>query len=317
MWVVSDLDLARLVAGAAFLGAAAVMDLRNRRVKDLLWLGMGTLGLALFVADLWIRTVDPVGALDPVVGLVLVPTAVLMYDPLVGPDFRTDRGWQFPPGKIIAYVLAIASATYAVWDLREDPASMAVFLRYLTVPAMMLVFRGMYEVRLFKGGADTKAMIVIAAFVPQYPNLPPFPILALDPRLQDSIGFLFPFSLLVLLNSALLFAVAPIPYLIYNATRGHLKFPMALLGYKIPLKRVPRYVWFMDQIIDGVHVIKYFPAIQQDRAAILAALRREGLKEAWVTPQLPLIVALAIGYVLAFIVGNPLMALFQAFLPVR
>jgi hypothetical protein len=71
----------------------------------------------------------------------------------------------------------------------------------------------------------------------------------------------------------------------------------------------------MDQIIAGEHVVVYFPKKQQDRRAIMQGLRQAGLKEAWVTPQLPFMVALAIGYVLAFIVGNPLMALLQMTLP--
>ena len=307
----SDLDLVRLLAGAVFLGAAAVTDLRTRRVSNRLWIAMGTLGLVVFGVDLWLQ------GIDPVVGLVLVPTAVLMYDPLIGPDFRTEEGWRFPAGSIAAYALAVLATGFAVWDLQGDPISWGEFLRYFTVPVMMLVFRGMYEVHLFKGGADAKAMIVIAAFVPQYPQLQGFPLLTVDPRLQGFLGVLFPFSFLVLLNVALVFGIAPIFYLVFNATRKHLEFPMALVGYKVPLDRVPRYVWFMDQIIDGEHVIVYFPKMHQDRAAIMLALRKEGLKEAWVTPQLPLMVALSIGYVIAFIVGNPVMALLQALLPMR
>ena len=305
----SEFDLVRLAAGVAFLGAAAVTDLRTRTVKDGLWLAMGTVGLLLLGLDL--RT------MDPVIGLVLVPTAVLLYDPLLGQGFRTDEGWRFPPGPIVAYALAIGATGFAIWDLREDPTSFRTFLGDLTVPVMMLVYRGMYEARLFKGGADAKAMIVITALVPQYPALPPLPLLAVDPRLQGFLGLLFPFSLVVLLDAALLFAVAPIGFVIYNAARGHIELPMALLGYKVSLDRVPRYVWFMDQVVKGEHVIVYFPAKSQDRKAILAGLRQEGLKEAWVTPQLPFMVALSIGYVLAFLVGNPLIALLQGVMPLR
>ncbi len=305
----SDLDLLRLVAGAAFLGAAAVSDWRTRIVKDPLWIAMGTLGLALFALDLWFRSVDPV------IGLVLVPTAVLMYDPLIGQEFRTDDGWRFPLSSIAAYSLAIGATAYAMWDLQGDATAWGTFLGYLTVPVMMLVFRAMYEAHILKGGADAKAMIVIAAFVPQYPELPSLPLLGLNPGLQRALDVLFPFSLLVLLNAALLFAAVPLAFLAYNATRGHVEFPMAFLGYRVPLERVPRYVWFMDQFVEGEHVLVYFPKKRQDRTAIVKALRAAGLKEAWVTPQLPFMIPLALGYVLAFVVGNPLMALFQVALP--
>ncbi|TLZ61199.1 MAG: hypothetical protein E6K16_06305 [Methanobacteriota archaeon] len=307
----SDLDLVRLIAGAALLAVAAVSDWRTRIVKDRLWIAMGTLGLALFATDLWFRRVDPV------VGLVLVPTAVLMYDPLIGQEFWTDEGWRFPPSSIAAYALAIGATAYATWDLQGDADGWETFLGYLTVPVMMLVFRGMYEAHILKGGADAKAMIVIAAFVPQYPELPFLPVLALAPLLQRALGLLFPFSLLVLLNAALLFAAVPLAFLAYNAKRGDVNFPMAFLGYKVPLDRMPRYVWFMDQFVEGEHVLVYFPKKRQDRKAIMKELRAGGLKEAWVTPQLPFMIPLAMGYVLAFVVGNPLMALFQAFLPAR
>jgi hypothetical protein len=272
---------------------------------------MGTLGLALFALDLWFRRVDPV------VGLVLVPTAVLMYDPLIGQEFRTDEGWRFPPSSIAAYALAIGATAYATWDLQGDAGGWGTFLGYLTVPVMMLVFRGMYEAHILKGGADAKAMIVIAAFVPQYPGLPSLPLLALDPRLQRALGLLFPFSLLVLLNAALLFTAVPLAFLAYNAMRGDIEFPMAFLGYKVSLDRAPQYVWFMDQFVEGEHVLVYFPKKQQDRKAIMKELRAAGLKEAWVTPQLPFMIPLAIGYVLAFVVGNPLIALLQGVMPLR
>ena len=305
----SALDLVRLVVGAAFLAAAAASDLRERKVKDGLWIVMATLAIAFFAVDLWSQGVDPA------VGLVLVPAAVLAFDPLVGQSFRTEEGWQFPVGSIVAYLVALGSVAYALVDLQADAAGLSTFLRYLTVPVMMLVFRGMYEIHLLKGGADAKAMIVIAAFVPGYPVLPPLPMIALDPRLQDALQVLFPFSLLVLLDAALLFVAAPIAFLAYNASRGHAKLPMALVGYKVPLDRVPRHAWFMDQILDGEHVLVFFPTKRQDQREIARGLRGAGLKEAWVTPQIPFMVPLTVGYVLAFLVGNPLMGLLQTAMP--
>ena len=313
----SYLDLSRLVLGAAFLGVAAVSDFRTRTVKDRLWIAMGTVGLVLFGVDLYLQSVDPVAGIDPVIGLVLVPAAVLMYDPLIGSEFRTDDGWKFPLGSIGAFAIALGSTAFAVWDVNGDRDATNVLLQYLTVPIMMLVFRGMYEVHLLKGGADAKGMIVLAAFVPQYPALPPFPLFALGANLQDAMRIAFPFSLLILLNAALLLALGPVVLLVYNATRGHAQLPMALVGYKVHLDRVPSYAWFIDQIIDGEHVRVYFPAKRQDRAAITRDLRGAGFREAWVTPQLPFIVPVAVAYVFSFVVGNPLIGLLQALVPGR
>src|SRR2546426_379243 len=255
---------------------------------------MGTIGLVLFGVDVWVRGVDPA------VGLVLVPTAVLMYDPLIGPEFRTEDGWRFPARSIAAYLIALGSTVYAVWDLRGDSTGWGELMRYLTVPVMMLVFRGMYEVHLLKGGADAKGMIVLAAFVPQYPEIPSLPLIGLGSNLQGALQLFFPFCLLVLLNAALRYLLAPLAFVAYSAVPGHLEFPVALFGYKVSLDRVPPYVWFMDRIVDGEHVVVYFPAKRQDRAAILRDLRGAGLRDAWVTPQLPFLVPVAIAYVLSF-----------------
>ncbi len=303
-------DVARLVIGTALLAYAAVSDWRTREVRDRVWIWMGTIGLILFGTDLWL------GGVDPVVGLVLVPTSVLLYDPLLGQEFRTEDGeWRFPPGPIAAFGIAAAATGYAIYDLQGDPAALGTFYRYLTAPVMMLVFRGMYELHLLKGGADTKAMIAIAALVPAYPELPSLPLVSLDPRLQDALGKLFPFSLLVLMNAALFFVVAPLAFLAYNGSRGHLEFPKALLGYKVPLDTVPEHAWFMDQIEEGEHVVVYFPRKRQDREGIAKALRDAGFKEAWVTPQLPFIVAITASFMFSFLVGNVLMGLLQLVLP--
>src|SRR5881409_1055837 len=74
---VAGLDLVRLVVGAAFLGVAAVSDLRERKVKDELWIVMAAAAAGFFAFDLWTQGVRPA------VGLVLVPTVILLFDPLV------------------------------------------------------------------------------------------------------------------------------------------------------------------------------------------------------------------------------------------
>ena len=241
-------DLLRLFVGAALLAYAAVSDWRTREVKDELWAVLGAIALALLALQMWSESVDAR------VALLFVPTAVLLYDPLVGESFRKeDGGWQLP-------------------------------LRTL--------------------GIELSA-----------PAPPPFPLVVLDPRLQDAMAVLFPFSFVVLLNAALLFLVVPVALLIYNAGRGHVKLPHALVGYKVPLDRTPKHAWFMDRIEGGKHVVVYFPTKRQDREAILRDLRTAGFREAWGTPQLPLMVPLAIAYAISFLVGNPLMGLLQLILP--
>ncbi len=293
-------DLARLAVGAAFLAYVAMLDWRTRKVPDKAWIALGAIAMVLTLLDMWSRNEDPA------VGLVLVPIALLLFDPLIGPEFVTEEGaWQIRPAPLAAYVgayvVAIGATAYAWMDLQGEPA-LPTFVAYLAVPVMMLLFRGMFYLHLM-GGADAKGLIVIAALVPLSPVLPPFPLLSLDPRLQAAAA-VFPFSFVVLANGYLLSLIVVVGMLLGNLRHRHLKFPHSLIGVKVPLDRVPMHVWFMDMIRDGKHVTVFYPREKQDRAAIVRDLKAAGFTEAWVTPGIPLLVFLFLGYVAAFLAGN-------------
>ncbi len=306
-------DLARLAIGTVFLGYAAVADWRTRVVRDRVWIGMGTLGLGLFAIDL------ATAGVEPLTYLVLVPTAVLFYGVYGGKEFFTESGeFQFPPVTVAAYLIALVAAVYPIFAFNQagDATGLRTYLTYLGSPVMMVVLLAMYQAHLLKGGADAKGLIAVAALVPVYPALgTPFPLVALGARLTDAMAVVFPFSLLVLLNAALLMVFLPLAFLIVNAAHRHVELPEALVGYKVALDKVPPFVWFMDGIEEGKRVVTYFPRKSQDRKAIAQALRDAGLKEAWVTPQLPFIVPVAVSFVFSFLVGNVLMGLLQLGLP--
>jgi len=123
----------------------------------------------------------------------------------------------------------------------------------------------------------------------------------------------FPFAFVVLVNSALLFLVVPLAFLARNLAAGDAKVPRALFGYRVPVNGVPKYAWLMDRIEDGKPVHTYFPRRAEDREEQLRLLREHGFEKVWVTPQLPFVTAMLVGFVLAVVVGNPLLALFGAF----
>ncbi len=305
-------DLLRLIVGAGFLAYAAVSDWRTREVKDELWAVLGAIALALLALQMWSESVDAR------VALLFVPIAVLLYDPLVGEPFRQeDGGWKLPLRTLAIDLAALAAALYSIATVasEEDPATVRALVLYLTVPVMMLVFRGMYEIRLLRGGADTKAMIVIAALVPLYPALPLFPLIVVDARLQDMLAIWFPFSFVVLADAVLTSLVVELGLFLHNVRYRNVKFPHAFIGYKVRLDKVPSHAWFMDLIRDGKHVVEFHPRERQDREAIGRDLRAAGFTEAWVTPALPMLVFIWIGYMLAFIIGNLLMAPLGALLP--
>ena len=304
--MVLPLDAARLVVGASFLAWAARSDLRTRRVPNRVWVAMGSVGLALFAIEIAVEGLPPAMFLAP------IPAAALFFAVFYGRAFRDESGWHVSGSQVAAYVAA-AGAAIAGWTLLSDsPAEQLQFLAFLSAAAMMLVFRLFYAVRLLRGGADAKALMAIALLVPTYPNLPGLPIVALDPTLEAVTNVAFPFAFLVLLNAALLFVLVPLGLLAYNASRGHGKLPEALFGIQVPVNGVPRFAWLMDRIVDGRHVVYLMPRRGGDREEEIEALRVRGFREVWVTPQLPFVVAIAIGFVVSFVVGNLVLGALQA-----
>src|SRR5439155_1482051 len=95
---------------------------------------------------------------------------------------------------------------------------------------------------------------------PTYPNMSPFPLMTLAPRVATFWRVTFPFSLVVWVDAAVLFLGVPLGLLLLNAARGDLAFPQALLGYRARLDSFPPHAWLMEKIsARGDHVLVLFP----------------------------------------------------------
>jgi len=301
----------RLGVGLAGLAVAAASDLRLRKVSDPLWIVLGSLGLVLLVADLLVTSADLARYAATASG------AFLFYAIFFGaPLFEEDR-FHFRPARIGVFGLALALFLAAA--LRAPglaPAEAAATMELLTMPAMVVVYQVFYQVGLLHGGADAKGLIALTLLVPTYPDTSPFPWIVLDPRVAPTLRVLFPFSLGVLTNAAILFLGLPLGYLLYNAARGDLRVPMAFFGYRADLRKLPEHVWPMERIDDrGEHVLVLFPRRGRDSAKDLERLREAGIERVWVQPKVPFMVPLLGGFVLAIFAGNLLLGLMQAILP--
>jgi len=302
--VVLPLDVARILIGTSFLVWAGASDLRTRRVPDRAWIAMGIFGTVLFAVQIAAEG-DP-----PAMYLVIVPSFALFFSIFYGRELLDEHGWHLAIGHLTAY-LAAGFAAFAGWFLLAGVAGgQARFLAFLSAAGMMLLFRLFYQLRLLRGGADAKALMAVALLVPTYPTIPT--VVPVDPRIAATLNIVFPFSILVLLNAAFLFVFVPLALFAYNASRRHVKVPEGLFGIKVPIGSVPRFAWLMDRIVAGRHVVYLMPRAETDREDDLRALRTAGFREVWVTPQVPFIVAIAIGFVLSFLVGNVLIGIARA-----
>jgi Archaeal Peptidase A24 C-terminus Type II len=307
-----DLDSGvRLGIGAVFLALAAYHDVRTRRVSDKIWIALGSIGLGLVIIELVARNAPlEVYAVPAVV-------ALLFYAIFFGAPLFEDDGFHARPVRLGLFVVAaILFVGSAAWAWQSGGSDAALYGRLVTMPVMILVYEGFYQLGLLHGGADTKGLIALTLLVPAYPDASPFPILSLDPRVRDALQAVFPFSLVVLVNAAVLFVAVPLIYLVWNAGRGDLEFPQALFGSRVPVDRIPKYAWLMERITDtGEHVLVLFPRRSRDPKAEADKLRALGITHVWVQPQVPFMVPLLAGFVLAFFVGNLLLGLLVAVLP--
>ena len=144
------------------------------------------------------------------------------------------------------------------------------------------------------GGADVKALMSLAILVPFEPRIFIFPIW----------GSIMPFTWIILSNSVFIYLVIPISLFFYNLYKRNFEFPNCFLGYKIDLYIArKRFVWPLEKIVDGKRKISYL-SMNKDIEVIYKKFEAEGISNIWVTPKIPFMIPLLIGFIVSFFVGD-------------
>jgi preflagellin peptidase FlaK len=153
------------------------------------------------------------------------------------------------------------------------------------------------------GGADAKALMVIALTFPFYPEFPPFPIL--------NKGFgIFAFS--TLSNSVIAAPFMVIVFAVRNLIREGVsalkEHPMGFLfGYRVEVSNFPKFHNILQAVRDG-KVVNLRRGIDPDDSETgineLEALKEAGCEKIWATPQLPFLIFITAGFILATFMGD-------------
>ena len=167
----------------------------------------------------------------------------------------------------------------------------------------------------FFGAADAKALICIAVLFPALPRFNIFPYHL--PLFDTYIPMVFPFALTVLMNAAVLAIAVPIYLLLRNLhSLGPKEFmgnaAMCFVAYRVNIGglrniRFARLTHTYEET-DG-HLTRRYSLcgipLNNDKVQRLKAYHREGkvTAEVWVTPELPFILFIALGFIASCLLG--------------
>jgi len=289
------LDASRLAVAVAVMVAASYSDWKTRLASDLYWIVMGCIGLGLIACQVVI------GGADIRYLIFLLPLAVVFFDIFWERKGIIEEGVNVAP--LALYLAAVACLVYLAFTFWEE----TLFWQLLDVLFMFGLMILLYQVDVIKGGADAKALIALSLLFPVYPMIGDLPLIPIS---NDLFMLIFPFSLLILFNAAIISLVVPLSLLVYNLARHDIKFPAMLLGYKVTMGEAKKkFVWPMERVENGSLKFVYFPKEDEENEKILSDLAALGMSRIWVTPKIPFLIFLTAGLIISALVGNPILAL--------
>lgn len=173
------------------------------------------------------------------------------------------------------------------------------------IPIMIGLVYLLFQMRLLFGGADAKAIMAIAILLPVQPAINQLPLWGQS---------YMPASWTVFSNSLIIFLSIPLALLIYNIAQRNIKLPHALLGYKMKLDVAKeKFVWPLEKIRDGELRLTIRPK-EFDSEEEFKEFEKLKITEIWVTPKIPFMIPLLLGFICTFIFGDILFAIMNLFI---
>lgn len=284
-------EVIALVGGLAY---GAVADWREREVTDRLWQVLGILGLVLGAV-----TLAPGGSVALALWVLIAAFALEhMFPWSLGTRF--EQYDDLLDLAIYVGVILVVLAAIARFGIGGSAVPAAVIAVLVSVVFARLLF----EAGILYGGADAKAIIIAAVLVPLFPS----PLL-IPTSLVPVLTGLVPFAMNVLIDTALLSLVVPLGIFLLNVSRGEARGWKAFTGYSLPVGELPhRFVWVRNPMFgEGRTEEEAIETSEQDRhrrERIARELTERGVDRTWVTPQIPYLVLIAAGVVVALLLGN-------------
>lgn len=301
--MIADLSIIRFMICFVFLGIAVVSDVKTRRVPNTLWLIMAPVAALVLTFDLYTRGVNWRYY------LIFIPIGFFLVEALVErPPIFSDGnvnfliiGWLKLPVITVVYMLYSIESTMLLWSL-------------ISILVMMSAAFILYYFAIIYGGADAKAVVVLAVLFPFYPEIQGFTHWGSDPAMLEFMEVFFPFTFVILLNAALLTLLLAIYYFVLNLKNVDLAFPEMFFGYRMAIDDIEdSFVWPMEYYENGKRNVKLFPKGISDDA--LESLKEKGRKRVWVSPKIPFLLPMFFGFLISYLIGNPFLYIFEWIIP--
>lgn len=217
-----------------------------------------------------------------------------------------DLRWRRAPDVCWLIVAGIGLVLLAV-DWIATPAFWTIYKATLATAGVVLVMAIVgYVTGLITGGADAKALAALSILAP----------LPLGPSWDLVLASPLPLAVTALTNGLLLALAVPVLLLVWNLVRGDVDGVRTFLGFRTDLDHIRlRVVWPLEFIDDeGHHVVTTTPRGVPRDAFDPDALAEAGRERVWVTPKIPFLVPLWLGFLVAILLGDPFVALLNAVL---
>jgi len=319
--MVADASLAvlgwtRMAILVGCFAGAAHLDNKQRSVPNSYWKVWIKSAILLWLLEIAIRTDDWI--------TYCTMAAVLAYGStsLIGTPTITDlkRGSWIDWAVLLWYGIGMYGIYSGVMEYIpiDDFVSVlsfsenspeGIWLQTILVIPIMFFIKMAWKLRLLHGGADAKALLLVAVLIPSW--------ITFDP--VNGSTFVPPvFALLVW--GGLGFFLLPISLIIHNIVDGNVKtfddITMIWHATRMPLDEITdNFVWLLDEVVispDGEPNIvsslqppKKTPSLQQLNVKI-EELRLMGAEDAWVTKKYPLLSYIFPGTFLLLFFGDPI-----------
>lgn len=206
------------------------------------------------------------------------------------------------------------TAPNTLWLIMGSIGILILIIRYffigiilnqiIIIPIMFAMAIILFRIGIIFGGADAKALMALSVLTPFWPHLGDLPL----------CESLMPFPWVIFSNAVLLFLFIPPALLVFNILHKNMEFPYSLLGYKMKTNKAKeKHVWPLERISKGERKLIMTP-IDIDVLDQIEKLEAAGKKEIWVTPKIPFMIPLLLGFILAFTLGDILFYITSLFL---